>query len=114
MVDTISLSTALKIIEQKDAEGYPIPFDISFRTLNRNSKTGGRFVTYNGATILTSLPKQRMSNAAILMDLQSAPKSRKNPDHHKNRTRNLAKPNGEPAKVRIRLIKSINNKDVVY
>lgn len=114
MIETISLSAALKIIERKDAEGYPLPFDISYRTLNRNSKTGGRLATYLGATILTSLPKQRKSNAAIIMDLQTATKSRKNPEHHKNRTRNIHKPNGEIAKVHIRLIESINNQKVVY
>ena len=114
MVHTISLSDALKNIEQKDAEGFPIPFNISYRTLNRNSKTGGRLVTYLGATILTSLPKQRKSNAAVLIDLQTPQKFLKNPDHFKNRTRNIHKANGEIAKVHIRLIKSINNKDVVY
>lgn len=114
MVDTISLVDALKIIEQKNAEGFPVPFDISYRTLNRNSKTGGRLVTYLGATILTSLPKQRKSNEKILLDLQTAPKFRKDPDHFKNRTRNIHKPNGEIAKVHIRLIVAINNKKVVY
>ena len=114
MVDTISFSDALKIIEQKDAEGFPIPFNISYRTLNRNSKTGGRLVTYLGATILTSLPKQRNSSAAVLMDLQTPSKFSKAPDHFKNRTRNIHKPNGEIAKVHIRLIETMNNKKVVY
>jgi hypothetical protein len=114
MNDEISLKEALTIIEAKDQEGFPIPFKISFRTLQRNSKTGGRLTTYLGATILTSVPKQRKSNKAILEDLQKPERAIKKPNHSTNRTRNIQKANGEIAKIHIRLIDSINNKKVVY
>lgn len=114
MIETIELKEALQIIEKKDAEGYPIPFCISFRTLNRNSKTGGRLVTLEDATILTSLPKQKKSNASIMKDLITPERTKRNPNHSNNKTRNLKKANGEIAKIHIRLIDSINNKKVVY
>lgn len=122
MNNCISLKNALKIIEAKDTSGFPIPFDVEFRTLNRNSKTGGALRSYNGVTILTSKSKQAESKAldisingkTIAKNLQFAPKHRKAPNHFENRTRNLQKQNGEIFKVNIRLITSINNQKVVY
>lgn len=114
MNGTISLKDALAIIDLKDKDGYPVPFDISFRTLQRNSKTGGRLVAYKGATHLTSLPKKKLSNQQIVDDLQRPERTKRNPNHFTNRTRNIKKPNGEIAKVHIRLIVSINNQNVVY
>ena len=58
MKQTISLKDALQVIEAKDENGVPIPFNISFRTLQRQSKTGGALRTLNGATILCSVPKK--------------------------------------------------------
>jgi len=114
MYDTISLKNTLQIIEAKDTEGYPIPFSISFRTLQRNSKTGGRLVSCFGATALTSLPKQRKTTKVIMDDLLRPERPEKNPNHFLNRTRNIQKANGEIAKLHIRLIDSINNKKMVY
>lgn len=111
---TISLKEALEIIEKKDDRGYPVPFNISFRTLQRNSKTGGSLKTVNHATILASIPKQNITNSELLKQLQMPVKNRKNPNHYENRTRNLQKPNKEVFKVHIRYIVSINNKKVVY
>jgi flagellar capping protein FliD len=122
MNNAISLKDALQIIEAKDQDGFAIPFDISFRTLNRNSKTGGALRSYNSVTILTSKSKQAESKAldisingkTIVKNLQLANKPRKAPNHFENRTRNLQKQNGEIFKVNIRLITSINNQKVVY
>ena len=114
MNDTINLKQALQVIEAKDTEGFPIPFDIAFRTLQRNSKTGGRLVNLFGATVLTRLPKQRKTNKEIMDDLLRPERPRKNPNHFSNRTRNIHKANGEITKIHIRLIDSINNKKVVY
>lgn len=114
MNGTISLKEALEIIEQKDTNGEPIPFDITYRTLNRQSKTGGSLKTVNQAVILTGSNKQNLSQAALKKIVETAPKARKNPNHFENRTRNLKKPNGEKFKVHIRFIISINNQKVVY
>lgn len=114
MKQTISLKEALQIIEKKDVEGFPIPFNIEFRTLQRQSKTGGSLKTINGATILCAVPKQKVSNKHLIERLQQPERFKKSPNHYQNRTRNIQKPNGEIAKVRIRLIVSINNQKVVY
>lgn len=109
---TISLKEALKIIDLKNSQGEHIPFAISFRTLNRNSKTGGALRTYTSVTF----PKQKgePTEKQKIAALQRAAKQRKNPNHFKNRTRNLQKANGEIFKVNIRLIVSINNQKVIY
>lgn len=113
MNNSISLKNALKIIEAKDTNGFPIPFDVDFRTLNRNSKTGGALRSYNGVTILTR-NKKELTEKEIAKNLQFANKAKKPPNHFENRTRNLQKQNGEIFKVNIRLITSINNQKVVY
>lgn len=110
----IGLKEVMEIIYQKDKEGYPVPFDISFRTLQRNSKTGGRLVECFGAKYLASLPKQKKTNQQILYDLQRPERAKKNPNHKINRTRNIQKANGEIVKIHFRLIVSINNLKVVY
>ena len=114
MKQAISLKEALQIIETKDVNGFPIPFDISFRTLNKNSKSGGALRTLQQATILTSLPKQQLTDQQKAANLLIANKSRRKPFHFLNRTRNLKKANGEIAKVHIRLITSINHQNVEY
>ena len=114
MKGCINLKQALQIIETKDKDGFPIPFDVSFRTLNRNSKSGGALRNYNSVSILTRREKQRLSEKQIVQNLQLASSTRRNPNHWVNRTRNLQKPNGEIFKINIRLIDSINNQKVVY
>jgi hypothetical protein len=115
MSDTISLIEALKLIDLKDANGNALPFNISFRTLQRNSKTGGRLVQLDSAKLLTPATKRKsISEKLIIQNLQEEPRFKKNPKHYENRTRNLVKANGEIVKVHIRLIVSINNHNVVY
>ena len=114
MIGTITLKEALNIIEQKDDRGYPIPFSISYRTLQRNSKKGGAYREVINATILTSIPKQNITNTELLKQVQSPVRNRKNPNHSENRTRNLQKSNKEIFKVHIRFIDSINNQKVIY
>lgn len=114
MNGSISLKEALEIIEQKDSKGFPVPFDISYRTLNRNSKSGGALKTVYGATILTSIPKQNITNEALLNEVRSKSTVKRSPNHYENRTRNLQKPNKEIFKVHIRFIISINDLKVVY
>jgi hypothetical protein len=114
MEGCINLKQALQIIETKDVEGFPISFNLEFRTLNRNSKTGGALRSYTSVSVLTSREKQVFSDKEIVKNLQLANRTRRNPNHFLNRTRNLQKPNGEIFKVNIRLIDSINNQKVVY
>ena len=113
MNDTISLTEALKIIYTKDKAGNPYPFDISVRTLNRQSKTGGKLNIYKGAKRVTSV-NRKMDKEAIINTLHYLPSIRRNPNHVKNRTRNIQLVNGQKKKIHIRLIHSINGKKVVY
>lgn len=112
MNETISLKDALQILELKDKNGGAYPFTISFRTLNKQSKHGGRLVSYENAKLF--IPKKNNDQKALAKSLQYAPTNKKNPNHFLNRTRNIEQENGNISKIHIRLIDSINGKKVVY
>jgi hypothetical protein len=111
MIETIPLTEALQIMQRKDKSGDPFPFNISFRTLNRKSRIGGRLVSYEGVKLF--VPRKGSKDPSI-EGLKYRPTQEKNPNHHFNRTRNIEKPNGDISKIHIRLIDSINGKKVVY
>lgn len=113
MENGISFNEALKIIDQTDKLGNAYPFDVSFRTLQRNSKTGGKLITYK------QVVKHRAKNfkhnkASLLKEVQTGTRTRKNPNHKKNRTRLLELQNGDKKKIHIRLIDTINGKKMHY
>lgn len=113
MVNKISFKEAMLLIDKLDKNGNPFPFDIKFRTLQRNSKTGGRLIEYKG--VKKYKPKPFYSNNDILKSqVQSGMNQNKTPNHYKNRTRNLELQNGEKRKIHIRLIDSINGKKMHY
>ena len=113
MRETISLTAALEIIDKKDKEGNAYPFDITFRSLQRNSKTGGKLYEYNQVKKLRS-KQSTPTKGSLIHAVQSAQKTKKNPNHFENRTRNLELQNSEKKKIHIRLIISINGKKVIY
>ena len=113
MEKTISLKDALAIINKKDKQGNPYPFDITFRSLQRNSKTGGKLYEYKQAKKLRS-KKNIPSKTSLIKTVQSGTTPKKNPNHFENRTRNLELQNGQKKKIHIRLIISINGKKVIY
>ena len=113
MENTISFNDAIATIDKVDKEGNPYPFDITFRTLQRNSKTGGRLIEYK--QVKKSRQKNKPpSKAALLVAVQSPTSIRRNPNHKKNRTRLLELQNGDNKKIHIRLIDSINGKKMHY
>lgn len=113
MNNGISFREAIAIIDKKDKVGRPYPFDISFRTLNRNSKKGGRLLTYLG--VKKFKPKNSsVEKNSLIKSIQSEVKVKRNPDHYGNRTRNLELQNGEIKKIHIRLIDSINGQKMHY
>lgn len=112
MEETISLKDALVIIDKKDKEGNAYPFDITFRSLNRNSKTGGKLYEYKQVKKL--ITKKSSSTTASIKAVQSGVIETRNPNHFFNRTRNLELQNGDIKKIHIRLIISINGKKVIY
>ena len=110
---SISFTEAMLIIDRVDKQGNAYPFDIAFRTLQRNSKTGGRLVEYK--QVVKSRPKDfTETNASLLASVQTGTTTRKNPNHKKNRTRLLELQNGDKKKIHIRLIDSINDKKMQY
>lgn len=113
MINGISFAEAMAIIDKKDKLGNPYPFDISFRTLQRNSKTGGRLITYN--QVIKSTSKKFIENKnSLLAAVQSGAIVKRNPNHYRNRTRLLELQNGDKKKIHIRLIVSINGQKMYY
>lgn len=112
----IFLNTVLKQMSTLDEKGMAVPFAISFRTLNRNSKTGGRLISYSKAKLAM---KEDYGDQTTFEALRRVPKPRtdikRNPQHHKNKTRNLVVlPGNTTRKVHINLITEFNGKKVVY
>lgn len=113
MKNEISFSEAMAIIDKVDKQGNAYPFDIAFRTLQRNSKTGGRLVEYK--QVRKSRPKNfTETNASLLASVQSGTTIKRDPNHKKNRTRLLELQNGDNRKIHIRLIDTINGKKMHY
>lgn len=109
----ISFDEVIKTIDRVDKDGRPYPFDISFRTLQKNSKSGGRLVTYKG--VKKYVPKKsNQSKAALVKSIEYLPGVKRNPNHFENRTRNLEFQNGEIKKIKIRHIITLNGKTMHY
>lgn len=105
--DTIFLKDALKIFSLKDDKGMYKPFDLVYRTFNRTSKKGGKLKNYQGVKYLPSANPEKKS-------IHRLNTFTKNPNHFKNRTRNIELPDGSIVTVRIDFIISINNQKVIY
>ena len=113
MNETIFLKDALEIIDRQDKEGRSIPFDLTFRSLQRNSKTGGKLYTYDQVKKYRK-KKYVHSKTAMINAVQSGGAVKKSPNHFENRTRNLELQNGEIKKIHIRLMISINGQTIIY
>ncbi len=105
----MNLKEALQIIHRKDKDGRSMPFSITFRTYQRNSKTGGTLKHYPMAKLLAADPTNQPN-----LKKRSLPKEKKNPHHWQNRTRNLELPDGKKRKINILFIIKINNEQVTY
>lgn len=114
--EVIYLSDVLKIMSTPNRDGLAVPFSISFRSLQKYSKTGGRLVSYEKAklvmkeTFANHNPDKRMLQKPI-------PRTniRRNPNHWENKTRNIKiLPQGDIKKIHINHIITFNGKKVVY
>ena len=115
-LDTIYLSDVLEKIKTLDANGKAVTFSLKARTLNRNSRTGGKLVEYPKAKLV--MPEEN-PNADSVESLRTKRKSlsgiRRNPDHFGNKTRNIKLlPGGEIKKIHIRYIIEFNGQKVIY
>lgn len=112
----IFLKDVLSTMSTLDDKGRAVPFSISFRTLNRNSKTGGKLVTYEQAKLVI---KEENLNTNSINNLRTQPKRktnvRRNPNHWDNKTRNIkVLPSNNIRKIHINHIITFNNQNVVY
>lgn len=114
MEKTIFLKDVLRQMELKDRDGFAFPFDIEVREFSAQNKTGGKYKVYNGARLLVSKPKSKSIKKSLLQKTLHPDKSKKNPNHHENHTRNLELANGEIKTINIRFIIKFNGKLVNY
>jgi hypothetical protein len=105
MQKTIFLKDALTEMKRLDALKNPVPFAISFRTFNQQNKRGGKLATFENATLMQPPKLPGAHRLAQKIDF-------KNPDHFKNRTRNIKTAEGIK-KINILFIISLNGAQVI-
>jgi len=110
MEKTIFLSEVLKIIHLKDEEGNPVKFDVEIREFSRQNKTGGKYRVYNDACLLTAKSVKGKSGLQKIIE----DRTKKNPRHWENRTRNIELANGEIKKISTLFIIRFNGMEVLY
>lgn len=109
----IHISDALKIMQLKDREGKPFPFDMTYRTFNSQTKKGGRLKHFISAKYLPEAnPNSKPSLHPDAVFAEEKPT--RNPSHFQNRTRNIELSTGEVKKLRFDFMISINNKKIIY
>lgn len=116
MNDTIFLNEVLEMMRTPNQEGRAVKFDISYRTFNKNSKTGGKLKYHEDAKLVM---KEKPSDKAEIYALMKKPSekkevSRKNPNHFQNKTRNIRLENGDIRKIHIKYIVTFNGKKVIF
>ena len=118
MAETVFLTKVLEAMRTPSSEGRAVPFDISYRTLNRNSKTGGKLKYHENAKLVMKEKQLDPHSIQALRHFKpSAEKkntARKNPQHFTNKTRNIRLENGEIKKIHINHIITFNGKKVIY
>lgn len=107
------LRQVLEEMKKTDVKGDAVPFDIEFRTFNRNNKMGGVLKKYEKAKLLIGkkLKGKPFIDAEYFYRLQRV---RKNPNHFDNRTRNIELTGGQIKKINILFITKFNNHEVIY
>ncbi len=109
----IRLKDILAQMDELDANGRPVKFQMKFVTYNRSSGLGGEIIevvnaskcstSRNGEVIFDTRPKRETPSG-----------QRKDPAHSLNQTRNIYCENGRRMKIHIRLIIEFNNQKVVF
>ncbi|WP_421801766.1 hypothetical protein [Flagellimonas sp.] len=114
--ESIYLSDVLEQMKTLDTKGRAVTFSLKARTLNRNSRTGGKLLEYSKAKLV--MPEEN-PNSNTIESLRTKRKSlsgiRRNPSHYDNKTRNIKLlPGGEIRKIHIRYIIEFNGQKVIY
>ncbi len=108
----------LRLMEEKDPSGKPVPFTLKRFTYNRRTRMGGELITAHQAVLHTEAsqanPRSYIERQASRAATGKDPSARHKPGSHwKNATRNLQMPDGSLDKCIIWLIVEINGKRVV-
>ena len=112
MEKPIFLSDVLAQMRQTDAQGDPIPFDIEWRTWNKQNKMGGKLRIEKNAILCMATDKEK--DIVDVLRSENRERVRKNPNHFRHRTRNIELQNGTVRKINILLITKFNGQSVVY
>lgn len=115
--ETIYLNEVLEIIRTPNKEGRAVTFDISFRTFNRNSKTGGKLKYFENAKLVMKEKGIDPNSVYALQHFKPSEKKKvvkKNPNHYDQKTRNIRLENGEVKKLHYMFIETFNGKNVLY
>jgi hypothetical protein len=99
-------------MRQTDTNENPIPFDIEWRTWNKQNKMGGKLKSERNAVLCMANKKER--NIVDILRSENKERIRKNPNHFQNRTRNIELQDGKVRSVSILLITKFNGRPVVY
>lgn len=102
----------VKEMEKVDDLGNPIPFTIHYRTYNKNNKSGGRYIVYENVKLLVNQKskKEKKFDPNDVRELRIS----KNPNHWKNRTRNIVTPAGMIKTIKILYIIKFNDLEEIY
>lgn len=93
-------------------DGFPILFDLTYRTYNKQTKCGGKLKHYNDCRLLKS--KSYLGSELTESEKMRLPdRIKKNPNHVQNRTINIELANGDIETLRIDGIIKFNDKKVL-
>jgi len=107
----ITLSNALKVMEQLGPSLRPVPFSITFVTADKRRDKGGEWLSIDHAVLSRNVRKKR--HGKVLPKQKSSALGTQN--HFANATRNvLCAKSGNTFKVHIYLIKKINGQEVAW
>jgi hypothetical protein len=115
MENSIFLNSVLEKMRETDANGNLVAFDIEWRTWNERNKMGGKLMVSKQAKLCMVTDKKKNIVDVLRTETSELPRNRRNPNHYKNRTRNIDRCDGShPVKIHIDLITKFNGMQVVY
>jgi len=103
MKQPLPLNDILKLMDRLDHKSQPTPFTVTYVTWDRKRKTGGKFMTAEGA-ILSKHNKLLPQHVRRADGFGGS----KKPASYENATRNVQTADGSITTIHIRLIKAFN------
>jgi len=116
--ESIYINEVLETMRTPNYEGRAVTFDISWRTYNRHSKTGGKHKYAENAKLVMQEKQIDPHSVFALKNFKTSEKKKevikKNPNHYEHKTRNIRLESGEVKKIHYRYIETFNGKKVLY